>query len=279
MNNTNREPYLDISIGAFNQANNILGSLIEQRSHFTEKDKQLIQTLATCCNTGEAISKLLESDTTLSEGYMLMRVLLEKLVNYHYLRCSNDSELKRFQEYPYYRYYHSLRHRVSGHTMKLVIDNPKAKMKKLQAVPPFNEALKTFSASNWKLQWSDKSFNQRVKFICEHEPTLEPALVLSQMLTYTDASEMLHGTLWGILLLSGAFNAEYFKNPLNPTAAEVSKFYSQKIAKPLFALSELMLLTVKIVAATNTAKLASQSRISEALLMLLEQQKSVLKTS
>lgn len=272
MDNSNRDPYLDISIDVFKKATNILSSLIEQRSHFTEKDQQLIQILASCCNTSEAIYKLLESDTTLSEGYMLMRVLLEKLVNFHYLRHSNESELKRYQEYPYYRFYHSLRHRVKGPTMMVAINNPRWKMQKLQEVPPINKALSTFSATDWKLEWSVKKFNQRVQFICKHEPTLEPMLVLSQMLTYTDASEMLHGTLWGILFLSGVFGAD-FKNPLKPTDDEVSKFYTQKIAEPLFSLSELMLSTVKIVADTNTVKLASQSRISEALLNILEQQK------
>jgi hypothetical protein len=151
----------------------------------------------------------------------------------------------------------------------VAVNNPKWKMKKLQEVPQFNEALQTFSATDWKLQWTNKSFNQRVKLVCEHEPTLEPMLVLAQMLTYTDASEMLHGTLWGILLLSGTFGADY-KNPLKPTPAEVRNFYTEKITKPLIALSELTLLTIKIVADDNSDKLARHGRLAEAILSTLE---------
>jgi hypothetical protein len=268
MENTSRQPYFDVSIEVFNQALIILGSLVEQRSHFTEKDQQLIQALATCGNTGEAIYKLLQEDTTLSEGYMLMRVLLEKLVNFHYLRCSGDSELKHYQMYPYYRYYHSLGQKVYGHTMKAQIDNPRWKVQKLQTRPPFSEALAMFSATNPTMGWTSKSFGQKVKHICEHEPTLEPGLVLSQMLAYTDASEMLHGSLWGILVLSGVFGAD-FKNPSKPTSDEVGKFYSKKIAEPLYALSELVLLTVRMVA--DDAKLSEFSKKVAAALKLFEQ--------
>lgn len=271
MNNTNREAYFDISIEVFNQAANTLGSLIGQRSHFIEKDKQLHFILASCCNTSEAIYKLLDSDTTLSKGYMLMRVLLEKLVNFHYLRCSSVSELKRYQDYPYYRYYHSLGQKVYGHTMSAEINNSKADIEKLQSVPPFNEVLRMFSATDPTLLWTRKSFSQKVRHICRREPGLESMLVLSQILTYTDTSEMLHGTMWGIYLLSGIYDLSYFKNPNKPTETEVRKFYSQKIGQPLSALSELILLTIKLVA--SAANLSAYKIKAEAALEVLEQQR------
>lgn len=202
-----REEYLQEAVEHFYSC---VATLHEaSKLDFKGRDAELFVPLASCLNTGLAVYKLLSTGAnTENEGFMLTRSCLEKLINYLYLRVASDKEYRRYFSYPYYKIYHNGARQVSYSDGLKVVEDPLIKEQMLDS-PEVREALSLFSNSDPRLNWSKKTFTERVATVIQKSDITPGVLSLTSFLTYSDASQVLHGTMYGNMLLTGAWNMDH----------------------------------------------------------------------
>lgn len=202
---------------------------------------------SSCFQSANAINQLLTNTSAESEAYMLMRALLERLINYHYLCVAEDAEVDKYFLHAYYRAYHSTSKQLSGGGHSISIAMSDIDRQELKSNSDVKEALKIFSETNPRMQWTNKKFSERVAIVAEKGQINEGILLLSSLLTYSDASEALHGSFYGTMFLTGAFTPTSSKFTKN-SKEYVMRSMAMKLTVPLVLLSGLLIATAKIIA-------------------------------
>lgn len=240
-----REKYLQEALVLLAKATDLLFDTTKRK--LEGRDQELFILLSSCCNTALGIQKLLHNDThTENEAYMLMRALLERLINFHYLRVADDEEVERYFIHAYYRMYHMTNQQMVGIKGNLHIKLNKETRERLKQDPKVQRALVLFSETKPNLDWTTKSFDKRLRAVIDKTTIIEGILLLAAMVTYGDASEILHGTFYGSIFLTGVFEVGSFKDHGHPTQKEVSRNISTKLRLPLVLLASLIMATVEI---------------------------------
>lgn len=160
--------------------------------------------IASACSTGTAIHELSRKpEYFYSETIMLSRSFVEKMTNFCYLQICDESEYERFLLHPLYRAFHNAeRSKVAGaHSIGLNFSG-RAEMSK---DPNIQRALVTFSDSNSKLNWSNSGIDKKVALIAERSKLSVEFFLMNTLTLYSDASEALHGSLYGCALPTRAY--------------------------------------------------------------------------
>lgn len=223
-----------------------------------EGDEDLFIPLASCLNTAVGVTKLLRNDThTENESYMLMRSLLEKLVNFHYLKVSGEVERERYKLHPFYKVYHNtMRDYATDNTaVRLEWNGDRNSMR---AVPEIRRALTLFSDSNSRMDWTRKTFRQRVNRVVNAGSVRAGILEISALLSYGDASEVLHGSMYGQMILTGMWELGNYRTG-EVTSEEVGRHVSMRLALQLCLLGKLMLDTARLINHRNLENITSQA--------------------
>jgi hypothetical protein len=155
--------------------------------------------IATACTTGTAIYELSKRpEYFYSETIMLSRSFIEKMTNFCYLQICDESEYERFLIHPLYRTFHnSERSKVAGmHSIGLSFSG-KSEMTK---DPKMQRALAIFSETNPKLNWSSLGIDKKVTLLAERSKVSVEFFLMNTLTLYSDASEALHGSLYGCAL-------------------------------------------------------------------------------
>lgn len=169
--------------------------------------------LASAVTALSAINELALSDIRYSsEILMLARAALEKMTNYMYSTVCSESDYKRFLLYPYYRSYHNLNRQKHNQTDTLTLKFNSSK--DIEELPQYKEALEVFSKENPRLKWSKDTKNLDEKLAYIQEKTGLPSFVflLNSLLIYGDASEALHGSLYGAVSMLGVYEPPFSKD-------------------------------------------------------------------
>lgn len=193
---------------------------------YPPKKERLLKTkilLASACSTSYAIHTISKDYSRLYlEQTMLGRSLLEKLVNFLYLQFSSDTELERFLLHPFYKTYHSMQKtKYTTNTKLSVIFKGQKEYKKLERV---KRALEIFSATNPRMGWSKKSLHQKISYIENNSTMHVEALLLANLSIYANASESLHGSLYGCSYHTNAYlpiNIDLGDNILKNSATDL----------------------------------------------------------
>lgn len=169
--------------------------------------------LISCGQTGTALIQLsTQPDNFTSEAMMLSRAFMEKITNFVYVGICDEKEYRAFLLHPIYKYYHSI------NTLKIEDDfilfdknagNRKKKQDELKKNPIIKEALSIFSEDKPYLNWTKKTLNDRILKIQEWGKLLDIFFTINKINYYSDASETLHGSLYGCTYGIGAFNPEF----------------------------------------------------------------------
>ncbi|HKU18883.1 MAG TPA: DUF5677 domain-containing protein [Candidatus Saccharimonadales bacterium] len=240
---TEREPFLKDALKVFEDASQLLFELTKK--DLQGRDQTLFIPLSACCNTALGIHKLLRNDIhTENEAYMLMRALLERIVNLNYLRVAEQVEVNKYFSYPRYRMYHTSK---GTQNKKISVRLNNDALLELEKNPDVQKALRLFSKTNPRMNWTDKTFNQRLQIVIEKTNFNEGVLLLSSMLTYKDASEVLHGSFYGHMFLTGMYTMGDFKDASHPKKSEVSRNISMKLTLPLMLLAGVIVGTVQLI--------------------------------
>lgn len=160
-------------------------------------------------NTGAALLQLAnQTETFSSESVMLARSFMEKLTNFCYVGICDEKEFRAFVLHPIYKQYHNAGQPKMEDDIRQFQENIKAgeeKQEKLRQKPIVKEALAIFSETKSHLNWTKKRMGERIDAIEAWGKLLDVFFTISKFQYYADASEILHGSLYGSTYNIGAF--------------------------------------------------------------------------
>lgn len=188
----------------FSQSNIILGIFGEK--DLDERTTQIRALLGSSCQTAMAIIKLGEKpEFFLAEIIMLARALIEKMINFCYLLICDEAEFQRFIKHTVQKSYRKLDRKVAVGKMNVglkfmgSID--------FDANPHLKEALNDFTSHKGReiTHWTKTTIEDRMQLLSERSKIDVEIFMIATLLIYEDASEALHGTLYGCTFHSGAY--------------------------------------------------------------------------
>lgn len=191
----------------------MLNDVIKQITDERQSKASLL--LVSCTQTGAALLQLAnQTDYFTSESIMLSRAFMEKITNFCYVNICDESEYRAFLLHPIYKHYHYVGSIKLDEDIDLsrLDDSQKlreTKQQKLKSIPIVQEALEIFSDTNSRMNWTKKNLNQRIDIIKKRGKLLDVFFTLSKIQYYSDASEALHGSLYGCGYGIGAFDPEF----------------------------------------------------------------------
>lgn len=160
--------------------------------------------IASACSTGTAMFQLGENlDFFYAEMMMLGRAFIEKLTNYCYLQVCDDIEYKRFFSHPFYKMFHNSD--KIKHTPKVKLGVRYSGKDDLKKDVKVAEALGLFSDSNPRMNWSKLNVDKKVAIISQRTKIQTEFFLMNTLTVYSNASEALHGSLYGCALPTGAY--------------------------------------------------------------------------
>ena len=178
--------------------------------------------LISCGQTGASVIQLAnQTGRFTSESVMLARAFMEKITNFCYLGICNAKEYRAFILHPIYKHYHSIGSPKMEDYLNLIPENfdlnliaehvaaRKEKQKKLKEVPIVQEALTLFSETKSHLNWTKKTLSKRISEIEEWGKLMAVFFTINKLQYYSDASESLHGSLYGCTYNTGVFDPDF----------------------------------------------------------------------
>lgn len=172
----------------------ILKSVLDTK--LIKKAKEIVIILASACNTSTAIIELgKKTDYFYNETVMLSRAFIEKIINFCYLMICDSDEYEKFILHALYKSYQNLdRERFTSNKKVSILFNGKSQID-LNDNPKLKRALELFPKK--RMNWTKKDINKRINLIDERTNLNIGIFLLNTLSIYTDASEALHGSLYG----------------------------------------------------------------------------------
>jgi hypothetical protein len=177
-----------------------------------ERQKKAALLLMSCSQTGAALLQLAsQADCFTTESIMLSRAFMEKITNFCYVSICDEEEYRAFILHPVYKNFHFAGSIKPSETVDFdhLEEDRKARQEKqdsLKAIQVVKEALDLFSDVNPNMNWTRKTLNQRIEALETWGKFLDVFFRLSKIQYYSDASEALHGSLYGCSYGFGAFD-------------------------------------------------------------------------
>ncbi len=163
--------------------------------------------------TGAALLQLAnQTDTFTSASVMLARAFMETLTNFCYVSICDEKEYRAFMLHPIYKHYHNIVSHKMEDDLDLIseiIADREEKQKKLKKKRIVQEALAIFSETNPRLNWTKKTLNERIEAIEKWGKLLDVFFTINKLEYYSNASEMLHGSLYGCTYGLGFFDLDF----------------------------------------------------------------------
>jgi len=184
----------------------IINKMVFKGAKLDERSSQISVLLGSACQTATAIAKLSESpEIFLAECIVLARGFLEKVINFCYLLVCNREEYERFLKHTIQKSYRKLNRKIAldehafqiKWTGEIDVDN----------IPELKEALAKFTSESGKekTHWTKANLLDRIKIITQNSKLQSASFLLNTLTIYEDASEALHGTLYGCSFHTGAY--------------------------------------------------------------------------
>lgn len=140
----------------------------------------------------------------ITESYILARAYLERLVNACYLLVCEKNQFDDYIEFSMQKVQRSLITRKSAYeAIGKEVDAPD-----ISSVPIVSKGLEKFTSKRGKeiTRWTTLNIEQRINFIRTKHKEFNSNLFLAiSRFIYEDASEAVHGTLYGSLFHAGIF--------------------------------------------------------------------------
>jgi hypothetical protein len=153
-----------------------------------------------------AINKLF-GEALIGEGQIIGRAFLEKCANFCYLNVCDEKEYDNYLSWSSYKIVHSVEVKQRAYK-NIEQDTPLPESFK---EAKNSDVYKKFSGKKGgkKFSWTNVSLYHRIKYIKEKISSFEHRIYLATMNQfYDDASEEIHGTLYGITYHTGIMFGE-----------------------------------------------------------------------
>lgn len=172
-----------------------------------ERVESLYLLLFSMHDTASAIG-ILAANQKINESYMLARALLERIINYIYLLFCDEEDYKAYLAYTKQKGYRNLNRDIKvGKLMAELkwsgnfdIDNDK-ELK--AAVELFTSKKRGKPITRWR----SKTIEEMLDLVNKRSGINIKIPMLSMLAIYADASEALHGTIYGTIFHIGIFSA------------------------------------------------------------------------
>ena len=210
-----------------------LKSLHNEAMHFFEAELMLLkeaipkitddriskaaQLLIRCGQNGAALFQLANQlDCFSGTLAILARSFMETIINFCYVCVCDEKEYRAFLLHPIYKNYHNIalpkiEDDLDFDSIAKNIAIRKERQEKLKVNPIIQEALTTFSESKSNLNWTKKNLNQRIDVIKKWGKIMDCFFSICKIQYYSNASEAIHGTLYGCTYNLGVFDP-FFDN-------------------------------------------------------------------
>jgi len=180
--------------------------------------------------TGLSIS-ILARHGCLNECFMLARAFLERLINYIYLLFCDEDEYLRYLAHTKQKGFRLLNRSIKAGDLR-------AELKWLGSIDlskerELKEAIDLFTSQKGReiTRWTSVQLSDRLGVIAEKGGIEIGPLMFSLLGLYQDASEALHGTLYGSIFHIGVFTRE-----LPSSRSELGKIYNEQFSMLFFML-------------------------------------------
>lgn len=197
---------------------------------FDERAEGVKVVLLSTCGTAVAIAELSKhSDRFYADAVVLARAFIETVINFIYLQICDQSEYDKYKAHTVQKAYRKLDRKVVVGGIKIGIKFSGAS--EFLNKPEVKAALDEFTSDRGreKTRWTALSLTQRLEIISSRASIDIRPLMLSTLDIYEDASETLHGTLYGATYRTWAYEPTIDRT--NPYEVEA---YTQKKVSLLF---------------------------------------------
>lgn len=181
-------------------------------------------------STGLSIS-ILARHGRLNECFMLARAFLERLINFIYLLFCEEDEYLRYLAHTKQKGFRILNRSIKAGDLR-------AELKwsgsiDLSNEPKFKEAIDLFTSEKGReiTRWTSVTLPDRLALIADKGGLKIGPLMLALLGIYQDASEALHGTLYGSIFHIGVFTKK-----LPSRKSELYKTYNEQFSMLFFML-------------------------------------------
>lgn len=169
--------------------------------------------LISCGQTGAALLQLAsQTDSFTMQSAMLARAFMETITNFCYVGVCDEKEYRAFTLHPIYKQYHNINSFRIEDDSELYVKNTsqrKEKQSKFRDIPIVKEALEMFSETKSNMNWTKKTLQQRIEVLKEWGKFMDAFFTINKIQYYSDASEALHGSLYGSTYQVGAFDPDF----------------------------------------------------------------------
>lgn len=149
----------------------------------------------------------------INDMYMVSRSFIERLVNFLYLQVCDEEEFNRYMLHTTQKVFRKLDRSIetSKGSARILFQG-----KESVTMSNLDEAIGLFTSKSGKeiTHWTPVSLDKRIEKICSTTNTKPYFMLLCKLNIYEDASEALHGTLYGSTFHLGVFTPNTsLKNP------------------------------------------------------------------
>jgi len=206
-----------------------------------------------------------------AECVVLARGFLEKVINYCYLIVCDKDEYDRFLKHTIQKSYRRLDRKIflDGREIRITwgtkIDTESDQVLK--------EALSEFTSPGGKekTHWTKVNLLDRIKIICDKSKLKPEPFLMHTLVIYEDASEAIHGTLYGCSFHTGAYDPSIDKKDPKKIKENINKNLTLLLWQLGIAFHQLILLLnekndLKTQQATSQKNIDSSFKLMEDLL-------------
>lgn len=214
--------------------------------------------LISIADTARSIS-ILARNGMLNDCYMLARAFLERLVTAAYLLDASTEEFRRYELHTQQKAFRRLNRKLETKVGTVVIEY--SGTPRPDDVPGLSDALELFTSRTGKeiTRWSPTTLVNKIEELGQSGAINSSLFLLAVLAIYEDASEALHGTLYGSTFHLGIFSpGSTIDNP-----EDLENHFRSQFAT-LFWLCGLLLSDFVMFVTRNRAALESIARQSRA---------------
>ncbi|OBZ14640.1 hypothetical protein A8L34_12015 [Bacillus sp. FJAT-27264] len=166
--------------------------------------KQYYPLLVSIIDNSKSMSLLGECNL-INDMYMIARSYVERMINFMYLQVCDEDEFNSFQLHTIQKAYRRLDRSIETTRGKVKFAYTG---KDSVTLPNLDEALNRFTSKSGKeiTHWTPVPLDKRIEIISERTNINSSIMMMCKLNIYEDASEALHGTLYGSLFHLGVFS-------------------------------------------------------------------------
>jgi Family of unknown function (DUF5677) len=179
----------------------ILKGITSQNLHPRAQEIRIV--LATIANNAYAVAKL-GNEGLLNECTVLARAFLERVISFCYLMVCPDEEYRNYRLYTIQKGFRKLdRSATAGDTSIRLRWSGNLDTK---SIPHLEEAIRQYTSGRGHeiTRWTKKTITEQIELIGKETKANVGVLLMNYLSIYEDASEALHGTLYGCYFHLGA---------------------------------------------------------------------------